>query len=257
MQLAELEQAFWSAVRTRGAPPPGLATWLTGSAKQTPVERLTVYHRAYWGRQVTALTATFPRLSALLGAAHCERLMLAYVEAQPGVEPCIERLGAGFVEFIAARADVAAEPLGVARLEWAATESLLACDSESVTALPRDLGPDFVDCRLTFVPSLRVEHVPAGALAAFAGEQPPVGQQDDGRAERVMLDVAFCRPRFAVLRHMLEPDEARAQALARGGAKIALICSAFAELAPELAAPRALQVLRRWFERGWVAGWHL
>jgi len=235
-------------VRTRGAPPPALEKWLTASERQTPAERLAVYHLAYWQRQVTALVSTFPQLQNALGAEQCERLMLAYIEARPCTEPCIEWLGRDFVEFLALR-NTPAHALGLARLEWAHVESLLAPDPSSVVELPRGLGPAFAECRLTLVPSLRVEHVRRSSFATFAPELQAAADVD----ESATIDVAFYRPHFAVKYLALAADEARAYALAREGATIALICAAFSHLSPSEAAPRALQVLAQWFARGWVA----
>jgi hypothetical protein len=246
LQLAELQRRFWLAVRTRGSPPPHLEDWLTESARQTPAERLAVYHLAYWQRQVTALASTFPKLEAELGKAACERLMLAYVEARPSTDPCIEWLGRGFVEFLAMR-DLPAHPLGVARLEWAHVESLLAPNPHSVVELPRGLGPAFTECRLRLVPSLRVEHVRSSSFAAFAPDLHEAGEQS------AMVHVAFFRPQLAVKYLALAADEARACALARQGATIALTCTAFSHLPETDAATRAAHVLANWFARGWVA----
>jgi Putative DNA-binding domain len=248
LQLAELQRHFWSAVRTRGAPPPGVEKWLTASKRQSPAARLAVYHLAYWQRQVTALVSTFPHLQAALGATACERLMLAYIEARPSTEPCIEWLGRDFVEFLALR-HTPPHALGIARLEWAQVESLLAPDSHDVVELPRGLGPVFAACRLELVPSLRVEHVARSSFSAFAPSLCEAFPVD----ESATIDVAFYRPRFAVKHVALAPDEARAYALARDGASIGLICAAFADLSPTEAPPRAMQVLSQWFARGWVA----
>src|SRR6187455_355055 len=136
VRLSELQRSFWQAVRTRGAPPAGLDEWLTGSARQSPTERLAVYHVAYWERQVATLANSFPRLHALLGARQFERVLLAYIEAYPGTEPCIEMCGQSLVEFLAMRCEIAPLPMGVARLEWAGLQSLLAADPPSVAALP-------------------------------------------------------------------------------------------------------------------------
>jgi len=210
---------------------------------------LGVYHRAYWQRQVTALLATFEATSRRVGQQHFERLLLQYLEACPGEEPCIEQLGARCVEFLATRQGLDAEALGVARLEWAHSKSLLAKDPTEVARLPLGMGAAFAECRLTFVPSLHVEHVPAASLRWLAGDAqrlPELMEQSDA------INVAFWRPEHAVLRSALATDEARAHLLARGGATIAVICTAFEALPEAAAASRALQVLSRWFARGWV-----
>src|SRR5262245_42253020 len=115
MQLLELQQDFWRAVRSPNAPLTPVGDWLTGSVRQTAAERLVVYHRAYWHRQIAYLCDTFQRTGALLGLAHAERLMHDYVEAYPGSDPCIERIGAGFAAFLAARLDAGTRAPDVAR----------------------------------------------------------------------------------------------------------------------------------------------
>lgn len=251
MRLADLQLSFWQAVRTRGTPPSGLDTWLTRSARQTATERLAVYHHAYWQRQVATLADTFPKTQAQLGQARTERLMLAYIEGCPGTDPCIERLGAGFVEFLAASEGVDEIALGVARLEWAWVVSLLARDAVSVSELPRDLGTRLAECRIEFVPALQLEHVPTAAFRLFDADA--LASAHANALTAAQVDVAFFRPAFAVKYRALQADEATAHKLAAGGATFALICAAFSELAPELSAPRALQVLSSWFARGWVA----
>jgi len=249
MHLAELERWFWQTVRTRGAPPSGLDEWLTGSARQTPTERLAVYHVAYWQRQVAALANSFPRLQALLGPQRFERLMLAYIEACPGTEPCIEWCGRGLVEFLAKRNDIAPLELGVARLEWGGVESLLAADPPSVAELPHQLGERLAACRLVLVPSLRTVHVSLESLAAFA----PGAHETGGTSADSNVLVAFFRPRFAVIHLALEPDEAQALVLASEGRTIGAICEAFAALSEAEAVTRASSVLAAWFARRWVA----
>jgi hypothetical protein len=251
MRLAELQQSFWNAVRTRGAPPEGVDTLFTSGKGQSAAERLAVYHLAYWQRQLAALGATFPRTQALLGS-RFERLVFGYVEARPCREPCIERLGAGFPEFLAARADVTALALGVARLEWAASLSLLSANPSSVAELPRLLGAKLADCRLLFVPSLQLQHVPSASQRWFRGEATDASDVGDSSS----IDVAFFRPELAVRHVTIGADEARAHALARGGGDIALVCTAFSALPSEQQAPRALAVLSGWFTRGWVAACH-
>lgn len=251
MRLAELQQAFWGAVRTRGAPPPGVDELFTRNQGQSAAERLAVYHLAYWQRQLSALGASFPRTQALLGS-RFERLVFAYVEARPCTEPCIELLGAGFPEFLAERADVSALALGVARLEWAASLSLLSANPRHMAELPRQLGAKLVECRLAFVPSLQVAHVPSASHHWFRSEATEPSAMDDSSS----INVAFFRPSLTVRHLVIAADEAHALALALGGASISVICTAFSTLPNEAQAPRALAVLNHWFARGWVAECH-
>jgi hypothetical protein len=248
MRLAELQQAFWDVVRTRGAPPPGLDLLFTGSDRQSASERIAVYHVAYWHRQLAALSATFPRTLALLKE-RFERLAFGYVERRPCGEPRIELLGADFPDFLQEQGDISLTTLGVARLEWATSAALLARHAPTLKSLPRDLGSSFVDCRLQLVPSLHVVHVPQASLAWLDESAGSADAMD----QSVMIDVAFHRPEFAVRHVALAADEARAHLLARGGGNIALICSAFAALPETEAATRALTVLGSWFARGWVS----
>jgi hypothetical protein len=247
MHLVELQKAFWAAVRTRGSAPPGLDTLFTPGRAQSASERLAVYHIAYWHRQLAALSATFPRTQALL-AGRFERLVFGYIEKRPCTEPCIERLGADFPEFLAERSDVSTAALGVARLEWTETEALLAPNPRAVRTLPRHLGASFAECRLEFVPSLRIAHVLKDALEWFESSQ----HDPSAMVDSSTIDVAFYRPEFAVRHAALATDEARAYSLAAGGASIALICAAFSALPEAQAATRAVSVLSSWFARGWI-----
>jgi hypothetical protein len=248
MRLAELEREFWNAVRKRGGPPPDLDRLFTGSDKQSPTERLAVYHVAYWHRQLAALSATFPRTHALLRG-RFERLAFGYVEARPCSEPCIERLGAGFADYLAEQSDISATALGVARLEWAGTCALLASNPSAVQSLPRQLGASFAECRLELAASLHVAHVTKAALAWLDDAEGNADAMDDSTT----IDVAFYRPEFAVRHVTLGADEARALLLASGGATIAVICAAFAALPEAEAAARVVSVLSAWFARGWVS----
>jgi Putative DNA-binding domain len=245
MSLAELQRSFWQAVRARGSAPRGLEATFTESARQSAAERLSVYHLAYWQRQVAALASTFPRLRGSLGERQFERWALRYVEQRPALHPCIERLGEGLPDYLAQSGEVAASDLALARLEWAHVECLLAPDTTSLVEPPRQLGARFAECRLELISALVVVQVPLGALGAF----------DERLALpslRTEVDVAFFRPRHAVRYVALDEDEAAALALARAGLTVARICEAFAshgDAAPE----RALAVLMGWFGKRWVA----
>lgn len=245
MRLADLQRSFWQAVRARGSAPPGLEAIFTDGGRQSAVERLGVYHLAYWQRQVAALASTFPRLNGVWGPRQFERWALRYIEHCPAAHPCVERLGEGFPSYLAASGEVAADDVALARLEWANVACLLSPDSISLVEPPRQLGARFAGCRLELISALRVERVPLGGLRAF-----------DERVEQMApgpdVAVAFFRPQHAVRYVALEEDEAAALQDARAGRSVARICEAF-EGHGEGAPARALAVLTGWFGKRWVA----
>ncbi len=249
MRLAELQRHFWLSIRTRGAPPSGLAGTFTDGACQTAAERVGVYHLAYWQRQLEVLASTFPRLRSAMGEQRFERLALRYIDHRPALHPCIERLGEGLPDYIAESSEVAASEVGLARLEWANVACLLAPDSRRSIELPRDLGPRFASCRLSLIDALLVVRAPSAAVKAF-----------DHRIELERdvseLDVVFSRPSFAVRYAALRQDEAVALECARAGLSVARICEAFFTDNEE-ATQRALTVLAGWFHRGWVVQLHV
>ncbi len=234
-------------MRTRGAPPAFIEEVFAPSASQSATDRLGVYHRAYWQRQVSALADTFHNCAAALGAAEFERLALAYIQLSPGQDPCIERLGRGFPDFLAERPQLSPTALGLARLECAELEALLALDPQAVLRAPAQSGAAFAGSQLAFVPSLQVARLPRAAWLAL-GYPVQAAPEDDGS----MVEIAVWRPGFAVQRVLLEEDEARALELARGGATLAVLCAAFTQLAEEAAIARALRVLSSWFARKWI-----
>lgn len=248
MRLAEQEHAFWRAIRSRGGPPAFVEELFTASASQSAAERLAIYHRAYWQRQVTGLSDTFKKCAEVLGAGELERLLLAYIEASPSRAPCIEWSGSGFARFLEARPGVSPLVRDLSRLEWAALEALLAVDPAHVVKAPSTLGDQFVQSRVAFVPSLHVELVARSAWHVLQGDGLPQARDD-----RTPTHVAFWRPRFAVRHTLLAEDEGQAFELAREGATIGVICAAFSQLPPAEAVPRALSVLSSWFAREWVS----
>ncbi len=247
MSLAELERAFWTSVRTRGAPPPGLSRIFTAGAHQSAAERVGIYHVAYWQRQLLSLASTFPRLRASLGEQRFERYALRYIELRPALHPCIERLGEGLPDFLATNAELSTLEVGLARLEWANMACLLARDARSVE-LPRALGARFVMCRLEMSPALLVVRAPAAAVRAF-------DEQLELDAHLTEVGVVFARPAFSVRYAALDEDEASALAQAHAGQDIARICEAFSSHRD--ATQRAMEVIGGWFDKRWVAGVHL
>jgi hypothetical protein len=259
MSLVELQRAFWVAVRTRGVPPEGLDELFEGNARQSATDRMAVYHRAYWQRQLTALASGFPRLRELLGERRFERIVLRYLERWPGTDACIERLGARLPAFLVEQPEISAIERDVAGLESAALTVLLAPDAQQINELPRHMGARLGKCRFELVPALQLESARPRALAVF-GAQPspgaprPIEPIEPAQApEEPAVWVAFYRRRFAVRHLALAADEARALELTQRGETFSGVCEAFAALSHEAAARRATAVLSGWLTRGWIS----
>ena len=211
-----------------------------------------VYHRAYWQRQLCVLRDVFKRCSALLGARELERLLVAYIERAPSDEPCIERTARGFVEFLSTAAPVSPRTVDVARLEWATLEALLAPDAPRVVETPAHAGRAFAASRLSFVPSLRLDRVARAAWEFYRqGGESVVAEHAD------TVHVATWRQSCAVRQLLIREDEAQAFGLARSGATLAEICTAFVQLPPTEAIERAHGVLGAWFTREWISAFEV
>lgn len=273
MHLAELQAAFWVTIRALGSRPEYNERLFTASARQTCTARLGIYRRAHWQRQLGLLGDVFRRSGELLGAREFERARWSYLVSSPGEHPCIEHSAEGFVQHLANRAGVEARAVGVARLEFAMLEALLAPDASQILRIPTVGGLAFAAARLAFVPSLRVESVPRSALDTLQASEPPGftaqamsrrgrdpdgGEGSDARGTADaqgsnQVAVAVWRQGFVVRWISIADDELQALKLARSGATISTVCSAFAELSPAVAVARAQSALGAWFSRAWVS----
>jgi hypothetical protein len=207
-----------------------------GDKSLPAAERLWIYRRMYWARQIEALRDCFPLLLSRLGGERFEALARAYVVAHPSEDACIERLGRRLPEFIRGYPDVTvAQFADMAAIEWALVEVLLM---EDPPQLARGLGvpPEvFPTCRIEWVATLRLLLL---ADDPFEGTGAQVGW-------------AVWRRKFSGHHRRLAPDERRAIDLVNTGTDVAGVCAAFAD-DPDPAS-RAFAVLGQWLANDWIA----
>ncbi|MDD4933739.1 MAG: DNA-binding domain-containing protein [Methylacidiphilaceae bacterium] len=94
------------------------------STKQSPFDRLEIYHRQYWLRLREALSEDFPGLETLLGSERFHGLLQAYLLRYPPTSPMLRDLGSRLPRFLREEPDRTAPyprrlVLDLARFEWA------------------------------------------------------------------------------------------------------------------------------------------
>jgi hypothetical protein len=239
MMLEEFQRAFWRAMRMPQVPDEIVTPYLGGRLEPATLERVLIYRRAYWARQIEALRDEFRRLATRLGERDFAALMQEYLTAHPSEDPRIEWVGRHLPRFLGAHPEAARRHLAdLAAFEWAEVETLLAADPACLTTgfdVPAQLFPC---CTLAFVPALHILRLASDPLAG-----------DEGRGRPTRL--AVWRKSFAVRHRVLDPDEHAAATAARAGAEIARVFDAFASV-PDPAA-RASAVFGGWLADGWVS----
>ncbi len=184
--LRELQQRFADAVFAPSGTPPAFAV----VPHDAGAERIAIYRTALFANYRNALSATYPVVKRLTGAAFFHAAVDAFVRAHPSVSGDLNVYGGAFGDFLTAYAPAAELRYlpDVARLEWAIDEAQRAADTvrtpetvlAALTAVPGESLPELrfaldASCRLvaSAYPVLRVWQV---------------NQPDHVGDDRVMLD---------------------------------------------------------------------
>lgn len=247
--LATLERLLWRSVR-HDPPPPEVDAVFASTGGWSAQERIALYRRGYWYRQVNALFDGFPVLAREMGDERFTKTVCRYLTAHPSTEPVLERLGAYLPEFLR-QEGAARELVDIAAIEWAQIEVLLAPDPEAILT-PEDLDlAAFPSLRLAFTPAVAVcrARLAAFALVQRSSADHPPRSEDDARAD---VDVLVWRREHAVHQRIVPEDEAAAFARARAGSVLADVVTAF-EGAPD-PIRRAAQIILRWIGDRLVTG---
>jgi hypothetical protein len=239
VNLESLQRSFWAAMREPPVEAVPLASCFLGDARLTALERVFIYRRAYWARQVGVLEDEFKRLARRVGREPFRELATSYVHQHPSTEPRIEEVGRDLPAFLGAHPAPDVRRLAdLATFEWAEVESLLAADPPTVTT-SFSVSPEvFPRCTIELVPSLRVVGLATDPLA-----------EPDGSATASRFGV--WRHGFVVSHRRLERDEHEAAGAALTGASIAEVCAVFG--GEPAAAVRASEVFTVWLRSGWIA----
>lgn len=237
---------------------------VTRSRALTALERLTIYHEAYFARLLECLRHEYSVLAAALGEELFDAFAVGYLESHPSTSYTLERLGAEFPEHLAATRpprDAAVDTssdwpefmIDLARLERTVNEVF---DGPGVEGLPlldsnrlATISPqDWPGARLVCAPCLRAVQLQFPVNDYFTavrlGRSAPIPQPEtecvavtrrDYRVLRYTLSVT----QYELLRALIA-GEAVGTAIERAAATSAATDEA---LAPQL---------REWFEH-WTA----
>jgi hypothetical protein len=190
---------------------------VTRSRALTALERLEIYHHAFYARLVECLREEFSVLEAALGSEIFGAFAVAYLQAHPSQSYTLGRLGAKFPDFLEETRPIAAPGtegtanwpefmIDLARLERLVNEVFDGPGSEGeplldtgqLQAFPPERWPE---ARLLCVPCLRLVKLNYPVNNYFTairrGGQPPI--PDPGVAH-----IAVTRRDYRVLRYPLE-----------------------------------------------------
>lgn len=141
-------------------------------------ERLEIYNRQYWFRVFSSFEEDFPGLKAIVGTRKFERLMRAYLEANPSRSFTLRNLGSTLVKWLEAN-PAYAEPntesaIAMASLEWAHIE---AFDNEQRAPLTaEDIAALKDDTQLALQPYVRL------VSSMYAVDDALIAVKDSGHA---------------------------------------------------------------------------
>jgi hypothetical protein len=289
VNLAEVQELFWKAMRNDPMPPEIEAEFV-GDARLSSRERMKIYQRMYWYRQVDVLWEIFPILSSIMGEREFTQMACRYIAVHPSTHFALERLGGSMAEFLANNEGAHSVFVDVAKLEWA---HLLAIVAPNPTELAQvsDIDPSrFAEMRLVFAPAVQVLRLDARAFAfwdrfndAPRREQEPIAEwptppvhtapslcgngrpPTESRSQDVVERVACVyRPRHASQYQVYEGSAADALERAAKGRTMAEACEPFlaslgdanandgAEVDVSTQVAAAFALFHKWFSLGLV-----
>jgi len=238
------------------------------SRNLTSVERLSIYHNAYFARLLECLRSIYPMLARTVGEEAFDALAIGYLQASPSRSYTLDRLGDDFMGYLDQTRpdrDDAGRPteewpdflIALARLEWTigevfdgpGTEGQATLSAESLLAIDAERWP-------------AVRLLPAPCLRTLAFRFPvndyftSLRQTDDGDdlpelppAEPSWL--ALSRRDFVVRRHALEQGQYELLTSLSAGQPIGAAIEQLA-MATTIDLGQLARDLRDWF-RTWTA----
>jgi len=236
---------------------------ITRSQALTAIERLQIYHHAYFARLLDCLREEYSVLAAALGSDLFDAFAVAYLQAHPSQSYTLGRLGAHFPEFLertrpseTGSKDRATWPdfmIDLARLERTVNEVFDGPGAEGLSLLDagrlQQISPQhWPDARLICVPCLRLvklNHPVNDYFTALRrGDQPAIPAPQ-------IAYVAVTRRDYRVVRYPLEPAQFKLLQALIDGEPVgkAIECAAAAS---DLNDAQLAAALQAWF-RLWTA----
>ncbi|VVM06303.1 hypothetical protein MAMC_01026 [Methylacidimicrobium cyclopophantes] len=265
--LRELQRLFFSAItrplgpdgRAGGKSAPDLETaalaarLIRPGAKQSPLDRLEIYHRQYWIRLQQAFFEDFPGLWNLLGPERFRGLIEAYLLRYPPDSPLLREVGSHLPRFLREEPDWAAPfphrlVLDLVRFEWAKIVTFYARE----LPLPRKEEMTTREIRLFLQPHLVLLDLrypverwdPEGSSSAPAGSPIPLSPEP--------RQIALHRQGETVYHKLLSRESFFLLRSFRKGLSLLEACERTAEKFPDLPPERYHEWLREWSSLGWL-----
>ncbi|MGH3784132.1 MAG: HvfC/BufC family peptide modification chaperone [Pseudonocardiaceae bacterium] len=261
--LTELQRWFQAAITGGEAVTTEVATVITASARQHPVERLAVYRRGYRLRLLECLRGSFPALCHLLGQDLFDGFADDYLDACPSQSYTLFQLGERFADHLqCTRPDRDRPPaeqetwvdllVDLACFERAFAEVYHGPGTETgpivrAADLPADTDPGWLELTLRPAPCLRVvttRYPVHGYAAAVArGGAPPLPRAQPAvlavhRRAYTVLVTELTPPADGLLRALIDGETVTGAATTAG--------------IPPATAP---SWIRRWVEAGLFTAW--
>jgi hypothetical protein len=222
------------------------------AVKATPAvpasTRLAVYSNAYRIRLADALAANMPRLKEFLGEEEFSAIAAAYVDQHPSQFASIRWFGDRLAQVLGQ--SHAAQPwlAELARWEWALAASFDAADAPTVAVecLATVAPGDWADLRLQFHPSVQYLELVTNAQALFKALSEEQSPPQPALLEHPQPWLLW-RQDLKTQYRSLDPAEAAALQLMRGGGTFAEMCEALCEWHEADEVPLAAAgMLKRW-----------
>ena len=254
MKLAQTQERLWSAIaHGLDGDASDAAALVAGGAKLSSEQRVEIYARMYFWRQVDALREDFPKLASLLGEDRFSDLVAAYIANYPSEHPSLGRLGRKLATFLREHAAEGTRPdlADLASLEWARAEVFVELDAVAMSSgvFAGLAAHEFAQARLRFVPAMRLLTLRHDAIALWHS------LENEGPIPEVAprkLHALVWRKGWQVFHVELDAEEAQALRWAHDGRAVSEICEAFAERAD--AERAAFGALQSWLAEDLIAG---
>jgi len=225
-----------------------IADAVNGTPAVPAATRLAVYSNAYRIRLADALAANMPRLKELLGDEEFGTIAAAYIDAHPSRFASIRWFGDRLAQELEQSQPSQPWLADLARWEWALAASFDASDAEAVgvECLATVAPGDWAELRLQFHPSVQYLELATNAPALFKAlseELPPPQPAILEQPQPWLLWREDLKTQY----RSLEPAEAAALQVMRGGGTFGTMCEVLCEWHDADKVPLAAAgMLKRW-----------